>query len=391
MEYFLYDYLSPQELAGFDRYKYKSVDTSPLANYVMHPFWNEVVKVVPLWIAPNLLTFVGWLFTLGNIAILAYYDWDFTAAYHVSVGFSTLPRYVWLFCAVSQFLSHTLDGIDGKQARRTQSSTPLGELFDHGLDSTAVWMMSISLLSCFGTQFHSHYEVFTLIVVISSGFFLAHWEKYNTSVLYLPWAYDFSQLGLTGVYLLTFLFSPDMWKLEIGYSLRISHLFIAISHSSLWILGLPVTIWHIIRARLKHPEFCPSVIEGLMPLVSFGILTSGCALWSIYSPTGILQRYPRMVYFAFGNVFSNITCRLIVAQMSSSKCERFNWLLYPFLFAISLSLLGVGNEKFLLYCFTILAALAQSHYALCVVNQLCDHLGIKCFKIKKHKSEANGR
>jgi len=44
MEYFLYDYLSPQELAGFDRYKYKSVDTSPLANYVMHPFWNEVVK-----------------------------------------------------------------------------------------------------------------------------------------------------------------------------------------------------------------------------------------------------------------------------------------------------------------------------------------------------------
>ena len=74
------------------------------------------------------------------------------------------------------------------------SSSPLGELFDHGLDSTAVWMMSVSLLSCFGTNLHSHYEVFSLIVVIVTGFFLAHWEKYNTSVLYLPWAYDFSQL-----------------------------------------------------------------------------------------------------------------------------------------------------------------------------------------------------
>ena len=73
-------------------------------------------------------------------------------------------------------------------------SSPLGELFDHGLDSTAAWMMAVSLLSCFGTQYHSHYEVFLLIVVITAGFFLAHWEKYNTSVLYLPWAYDFSQV-----------------------------------------------------------------------------------------------------------------------------------------------------------------------------------------------------
>jgi ethanolaminephosphotransferase len=28
-----------------------------------------------------------------------------------------------------------LDGIDGKQARRTGSSNPLGELFDHGFDA----------------------------------------------------------------------------------------------------------------------------------------------------------------------------------------------------------------------------------------------------------------
>lgn len=28
-----------------------------------------------------------------------------------------------------------MDAIDGKQARRTNSSSPLGELFDHGCDS----------------------------------------------------------------------------------------------------------------------------------------------------------------------------------------------------------------------------------------------------------------
>jgi hypothetical protein len=31
----------------------------------------------------------------------------------------------------------TLDAIDGKQARRTGTSSPMGELFDHGCDSVS--------------------------------------------------------------------------------------------------------------------------------------------------------------------------------------------------------------------------------------------------------------
>ena len=31
-----------------------------------------------------------------------------------------------------------------------------------------------------------------------------------------------------------------------------------------------------------------------MPLVSFGVLTSGCAVWSLYSPTHVLENYPRI-------------------------------------------------------------------------------------------------
>lgn len=39
------------------------------------------------------------------------------------------------------FLYQTLDAIDGKQARRTGSSTPLGELFDHGCDSVSTGIL----------------------------------------------------------------------------------------------------------------------------------------------------------------------------------------------------------------------------------------------------------
>ena len=39
-----------------------------------------------------------------------------------------------------------VDGIDGKQARRTRTSSPLGELFDHGLDS---WHCSLYLFNIY--------------------------------------------------------------------------------------------------------------------------------------------------------------------------------------------------------------------------------------------------
>ena len=41
-----YEYLGPSILAGFDTYKYRSKDTSPLSNYVMHPFWNQVSSIL---------------------------------------------------------------------------------------------------------------------------------------------------------------------------------------------------------------------------------------------------------------------------------------------------------------------------------------------------------
>lgn len=44
----------------------------------------------------------------------------------------TAPRWTYLLHVVCVFLYQTLDALDGKQARRTGSSSPLGELFDHG-------------------------------------------------------------------------------------------------------------------------------------------------------------------------------------------------------------------------------------------------------------------
>lgn len=45
------------------------------------------------------------------------------------------PRWLFFTFAIGLFVYQSLDAIDGKQARRTGTSGPLGELFDHGCDA----------------------------------------------------------------------------------------------------------------------------------------------------------------------------------------------------------------------------------------------------------------
>lgn len=94
------------------------------------------------------------------------------------------------------FLYLKTDGTDGKQARRTNSSSPLGELFDHGLDSWASMFMPVAIYSIFGRgEFGvGVYRTYFVVLGVNFCFILSHWEKYNTKVLYLPWGYDIGLL-----------------------------------------------------------------------------------------------------------------------------------------------------------------------------------------------------
>ena len=107
-------------------------------------------------------------------------------------------------------MTFVTDGIDGKQARRTNTSSPLGELFDHGLDSWSALIMPVGIYSVFGRGENSipPDQVFYVLISILLMFFWSHWEKYNTGVLYLPWAYDFSQL--VSLYMVSWILSQVM-------------------------------------------------------------------------------------------------------------------------------------------------------------------------------------
>jgi choline/ethanolamine phosphotransferase len=99
------------------------------------------------------------------------------------------------------FIYQTLDAIDGKQARRTGSSSPLGELFDHGCDSlsTGIMIFLFFLMTLFLKKFSSTVFV-ALAACLTVGlgaepwwmffqcftgftlFYCAHWQTYVSGI-----------------------------------------------------------------------------------------------------------------------------------------------------------------------------------------------------------------
>ena len=137
--------------------------------------------------APNVITFTGFLLTVLNFFLLAIYDYHFTAADQTP---NPIPDWIWIIAAINIFVAYNLDGIDGKQARRTGTSGPLGELFDHGLDSYSTVLIPIYMFSLFGKTDLSPLRMFFVTLNIVFNFYVTHFEKYNTGVMFLPLGYD---------------------------------------------------------------------------------------------------------------------------------------------------------------------------------------------------------
>ncbi|XP_072938549.1 ethanolaminephosphotransferase 1 [Epargyreus clarus] len=377
-------FLSEDKLEGFEKYKYNSVDTSVLSKYVMHPFWDWCVQFCPVWVAPNLLTFTGFLLTVLNFLLFSYYDFGFHALTEENVTNDSIPSWVWAVSAVNLFVAYTLDGIDGKQARRTGTSGPLGELFDHGLDSYSAVLIPTCLYSIFGRDELSPLRFFFVIWNIFLNFYLTHWEKYNTGVMFLPWGYDFTMIGSCLLLLVTSAVGPRAWHVPLPGGLAPGVAFELVLYFSAMITSQTVILWNIYKSYRDKTGKMRPFMEAVRPLVPLAAFFAVSSLWALYSPNDIINTAPRLFYILTGTIFSNINCRLIVSQMSDTRCEAWNGLVALSALAAGAALRGLppAAERRLLAALAALATLAHLRYGAGVVREMCEHFGISCFRIK---------
>ena len=100
-----------------------------------------------------------------------------------ALGPDTLPAWASWIIVIALFLYQTLDALDGKQARRTGSSSPLGQLFDHGCDTLALLACLVNLSYALGFAGISSAIGRAIVVFGALSMFAAQWEERFTHVL----------------------------------------------------------------------------------------------------------------------------------------------------------------------------------------------------------------
>lgn len=110
--------ISPSGLHFIANHEYRPSEYTHLDN-LLNPAWTYLTELLPLWLAPNMVTTIGGLHCGVSYGLLWWYSPDFDRS---------PPDWVVFLAGYCTFAYYTLDCMDGKQARRTGSSSPLGQL-----------------------------------------------------------------------------------------------------------------------------------------------------------------------------------------------------------------------------------------------------------------------
>ena len=124
-----------------------------------------------------------------------------------------IPRWVYLLNGVCMLAYQTLDNMDGKQARRTGSSSPLGMLFDHGCDAINSPLGSLNWCVAMGIGAATPFVCFWTLVASAIPFYISTWEEYYTGSLVLPYINGPSEGLILGASLsfVSFFHGPHFW------------------------------------------------------------------------------------------------------------------------------------------------------------------------------------
>lgn len=385
-------YIPQAALENLARYRYSCVDASPFSRLVMQPYWNLMIRFVPLSIAPNMLTLIGFAAVIANFLTVLYFC--------PTLDCGDAPAWVFLSCAVGLQWYSLLDNLDGRQARRTANSSPLGELFDHGCDCLAV---PIGALTASGiARFGSGVTSVVQLLVMTGAFWFATWEEYHTGSLYLG-VFNGPTEGIqivAGLYLLTYFMGAGIWRWDAASALGLPEgsLFgwdlstvTAISCAAPMVVTIVFNIKSVVD-KLRAEKRSPT--SALLHAGTFAIFATCTLSWFLVA-TDAWEAWPHLFHMAVGLCFGELTSRLILAHVTMQEFAMVQRPLYLLLatvvncvvgeFVTAAPFLGSHTQSAAVLLVVELALFA--HYFVSICTEICDFLGIFALRIN-HKKKA---
>lgn len=180
---------------------FRSVDRS-LVSRSLEPFWTWLARYVPERVAPNAITLSGFGFVALALAV--------TLAFCPALV-GRAPAWVYAFDALAVFAFQTFDALDGKQARRTRSSSALGNWLDHACDVGAMQLTMLTV-ACSLNLRAGGLTTFLIASVVFNNY-VVHWETKHTGTLVMDSGTSIyeAQVTLMGLHVVTLLVGPEVW------------------------------------------------------------------------------------------------------------------------------------------------------------------------------------
>jgi len=282
------------------------------------------------------------------------------------------------FNAFCVFFYQLFDALDGKQARRTKSSSPLGELFDHGCDAMTTVFMTLTLGAVL--RIGPTWLIYFNMVLLMTTFFISQWEVYFTGILEL-WYMNVTegQFAAMAIYIAPFFFGADLWVRPVtflGITLKLGEC-VLIPTIFTTFCFIMVSLTNMYHFTLKYPKQRPIAIQYLIP----GMFTTISSTFWLWKSPHLLINYPHYFCLVPGFIFCNLVGRLVTARV----CRLDFDILYNILvlqgLAVLNSILQIVDEAIVLKVLCVLSILAYLHFGICLIEEMTTYLKIKAFRI----------
>jgi len=357
--------LTSEQLETIKNHKYVAGTYTPIDN-ILNPMWLKLTTFLPLWMAPNLVTLLGWFHMI--------FLWSLITSYAPTAPDWHTPCWVLLLAAWCLMVYQTMDAMDGKQARRTGASSPLGQLFDHGCDATTVFLVIHSVTSVAGLS-GSPFQIVVVMMGIFT-FFIAQWQEYHLHVLphaVGPFGVTEQQLMAVGIFVVSGVLGPSMWHISFGVC----------SLSTVFVCGqLAVMVFCSFDSvrKVLAAKGAGSTIPQLASPILLLLLT-------VFWPSASVEAAPILVSLGASIAATHLSCKMIVFSMAHAPFSPMQLEVLPVAAAWLVETLQLAPSSAVLGLSTAVSMALFSQFIWMAISELCLHLQINCFTIGKAKAE----
>lgn len=291
------NFITPAGEEALRKHKYVAGAYTPLDNF-LNPYWVKLTELLPLWMAPNLVTFTGFCILLSGSLLIFLTKNPYSGE---------SPAFAYLYAAVALLVYMTFDAMDGKQARRIGHSTPLGQIMDHGCDCVGSIFMIYSLYSALDVNGDS-VTCYLTVVAVLQVFFVPQFAEYFTHVLLTSkgvFGVTESEFIMAGLVASGGLIGPSFFNTVlpvVGVKLNFLVVLLAFLGSLVWAVAIIIDAYEKADDKGK-------VVRYLITPLSYYVL----ATILFFSP---LKKHSDALLFTFLFCYCAITLKMIVSSLT---------------------------------------------------------------------------